>query len=153
MLAWRPEPSTYTPRAFPGGPTSHEEWDSVRLSWAEHRVVDALGGSARNIWTVAEWDRAKEWCRKARTLARLSYPFGWIRLCLIGYGGVSRIEVAVCGPFSSRCDVKMVVLAVLRLRAAADSALSLRIKPTLGGRADRSGRGSPSERRGAPAGY
>jgi hypothetical protein len=64
MLAWRPEPSTYTPRTFPGpGLTSREEWDSVRLSWAEHRVVDALGGSARNIWTVAQWERAKEWAQ------------------------------------------------------------------------------------------
>jgi hypothetical protein len=63
MLAWRPEPAPYTPRGtFPGpGWTSREEWDSVRLSWAENRVVEALGGGARNIWTMAEWGRAAEW--------------------------------------------------------------------------------------------
>jgi hypothetical protein len=58
-LAWRPEPAPYTPRWTLPGPswTTREEWDDVRLGWAENRVVDALGGSARHIWTIAQWDR------------------------------------------------------------------------------------------------
>jgi hypothetical protein len=67
MLAWRPEPATYTPRTFPGpGWTSREEWDSVRLSWAENRVVDALAGGAYNVWARAHSDRAREWVQNGK---------------------------------------------------------------------------------------
>ncbi len=63
MLAWRPEPAPYTPRGtFPGPSwTSREEWDSVRLSWAECGVVDTPGDGAHNVWARAHLDRAHEW--------------------------------------------------------------------------------------------